>query len=204
VLTVRLLACGQPASASTEKVAGSFRDNLVVTVAGGLEMSLSPEQVKKLSREDLVKFWKVGLPFSRFLSRKNSSSAGATSQGPWSPGVSDPVLSPPFLRLCIAPTPCLLHAIWNGWFAGVPGLTAVFACICPSGVRQPAGRVLDAAGHQSRRCCGCAADPKAGQRSGARSVALPLEKASRRTFLRTQFPAVLGRCICDMSSTRCM
>ena len=45
--------------AADDDLAGTFKDDLTLTVRDGSPMKLSPAQVKQMSREDLVKIWKV-------------------------------------------------------------------------------------------------------------------------------------------------
>ena len=47
------------AGAADDDLAGTFKDDLTLTVRDGSPMKLSPAQVKQMSREDLVKVWKV-------------------------------------------------------------------------------------------------------------------------------------------------
>ena len=47
------------AGAADIDLAGTFKDDLTLTVRDGSPMKLSPAQVKQMSREDLVKIWKV-------------------------------------------------------------------------------------------------------------------------------------------------
>eukprot|EP00891_Asterochloris_glomerata_P009777 jgi/Astpho2/9777/Aster-x1607 len=46
------------ATAVDDDLAGTFKDDLTLTVRDGTPMKLSPAQVKQMSREDLVKIWK--------------------------------------------------------------------------------------------------------------------------------------------------
>ena len=47
------------AGAADDDLAGTFKDDLTLTVRDGSPLKLSPAQVKQMSREDLVKIWKV-------------------------------------------------------------------------------------------------------------------------------------------------
>lgn len=48
------------AVASEDDPAASFSDNVILSWTGDQTFTLTPDQVKGLNKEDLVKIWKVG------------------------------------------------------------------------------------------------------------------------------------------------